>query len=68
MVDCVVKGACQMFKQTCCHAKIIIIRNGFVQNGEITGFTDVSGSSGNQPQWIIVESATDITVPFFVNG
>lgn len=57
-----------MFKQTCCHAKIIIIRNGFVQNGEITGFTDVSGSSGNQPQWIIVESATDIAVSFFVNG
>ena len=44
---------------------IAVKRYHFLQNPQIPGFTDISRSTCNQPERVIIKSAADIRIPLF---
>ena len=61
----IVEGSSQVFHKIRCLGIIVVVWCALIQNGVVSGFFDVSCSSGNEPQWVIVKTASDIRVPFF---
>ena len=60
-----VEGTFQVLHQRLCLGGIVIEINLLVENREISGLFDVGGTSGDQPERVIVEAASDIHVSFF---
>lgn len=59
-----VEGTFQVLHQRLCLGGIVVEINLLIENGEISGLFDVGGASGNQPERVIVEAASDIHVSF----
>ena len=60
----VVKGTFQMLKERFRKSMVIIEIYHFFQNTEISCFFYISGSSGDQPERVVVETASDVGVSF----
>ena len=53
-----------MLHKISCLGRITVIRRFFIQDGVIPGFFDVCCGTCNQPERIIVETASDIRITF----
>ena len=60
-----IKAAFQMSHQGNSSIPVIVKRYLLIQDRGIAGLADISGDCGDQPQRVIVETASDIGVPFF---
>ena len=60
-----VEGTFQVLHQRLCLGGIVVEINLLVENREISGLFEVGGTSGDQPERVIVEAASDIHVSFF---
>src|SRR5471032_2776343 len=43
-------------------ARLVVIRNRFVENAPVAGLLQVCGHADDEPMWIVVESAANIVV------
>ncbi len=59
-----IKGSLQVFHERLCLGDIVIKRNGFFQNRDISGFSDIGACSGDEPERIVIEAAADIRIAF----
>ena len=59
-----VEGTFQVLHQRLCLGGIVVEINLLVENREISGLFEVGGTSGDQPERVIVEAASDIHVSF----
>ena len=53
-----------MLHKISCLGRITVIRRFFIQDGVIPGFFDICCGTCNQPERIIVETASDIRITF----
>ncbi len=60
MVCCILEGTAEMFKQRLLSTWLAVKWNFCIQDGSIAGFFQVSSNCSDQPQRIIVETASDI--------
>ena len=60
--DRVVEAAPQVLHQRFCDVLIVVKRHGFIKYAEISGLFYVGIGSGNQPQRIIIEAASDCQI------
>ena len=68
VIDCVIKGSLKMLHKRLCHRHIIVKRNDLVKDRHISGLTDVSACSCDEPKGIIVESGSDVGVALLGKG
>ena len=61
----IIQRSFQMFHQRDGGRYVVIKRNHFVQDSKVSGFPDISACSGDEPEWIIIKTTSDIGVSTF---
>ena len=64
MRQSIIKRTFQMLHQRARKGRIIVEVYLFSQDRKISGFFDISSSTGNQPERVIIESASNIRISF----